>query len=245
LESIRYIREKFSPEQYKSNYQTEVPVPHVYLNDFLPDMIARKMFAEARNTPEHLWTTFDRKGSHMQECNKLEHLPVATEFVNAMHSSLGIDWLNRITGTEGSIGDPFIVGGGYSKSWTNDSLQIHSDFNWNDQFKLHRAQSLIVYLTPDWDPEWGGALEFWDNQKENKVKEFPCLFNSAVIWNYSNRGFHGYPEPLKCPAGVHRTTFRLFYYYSDADYKPEDRPHRSLYWYDKESNEPFDIPTRK
>ena len=102
--------------------------------------MAMAMFTEARNTPEHLWTTFDRRGSHMQECNKLEHLPVATEFVNAMHSSLGIDWLNRITGTEVSIGDSFIVGGGYSKSGTNDSLQVHSDFNWNDQFKLHRAQ---------------------------------------------------------------------------------------------------------
>jgi len=245
MDIIKDIRRRHDAGRLHDEYSTEMPVPHVYLNDFLSKDLAAAMYKEACTADDSLWTTFDRKGSHMKECKVLEHLPVASQFVNEMHSSLGLEWISTLTGMDGIMGDPYLVGAGYSKSYNGDSLQVHSDFNWQDKLKLHRAASLIVYLTPDWEPEWNGALEFWDNMKEKPVKEFPCIHNSVIIWDYSPRGFHGYPKPISCPADVHRTTFRLFYYYSDAQYKQNDRPHRSLYWYDKEAQEPYDIASRR
>lgn len=245
MKIINSIRGRFDAGELHDEYISETPVPHIYIKDFLPDALAKAMYAEAQSAPDDYWTTFTRKGSHMKECIRLEKMPIASQFVNEMHSSLGVDWISKLTGIDGVMGDPYIVGGGYSKSWAGDSLQVHSDFNWNDKLRLHRAASLIVYLTPDWNPEWNGALEFWDNMKREPLKEFPCEYNSAVIWNYSARGFHGYPKPLVCPEGVHRTTFRLFFFYSDSQYKETDRPHRSLYWYDDEVEEPYDIPSRR
>ena len=226
-------------------YAVSMPVPHKHFKDFLPEEFAHRMYVEAQTTPDHLWTTFERAGSYMQECVKLEHMPVATEFVNAMHSKLGHEWLSEITGIRNILGDPYIVGGGYSKSWKGHSLKVHSDFNWNDKLRLHRAASLIIYLTPGWEPEWKGQLQFWDNNKSHVVKQFECEYNSALLWDYHRRGFHGYPDPIDCPEDVHRTTFRLFFYYSDSEYKETDKPHRSLYWYDSDMEEPFDVPSRK
>lgn len=242
---IDYITATHNAFELHDEYSTQTPVPHVRLKNFLPENLARRMFEESNTIPDHHWSTFERNGSRMQECIKTEHMPVAREFIEGLHGALGMEWLCKLVGRDDLISDPYLVGAGYSKSWNGDSLKVHTDFNWNDRLKLHRALSLIVYLTPDWDPEWKGALEFWDHKKENMIKDFPCEFNSVVIWDYHKRGFHGYPKPLKCPEDVHRTTFRLFFYYSDADYKDGDRPHRSLYWYDKETDEPFDLPTRK
>jgi len=229
----------------KDDYALSQPVPSATLDTFLPNNFAKRMFVEAQTIPAECWSTFTRKDSLMKECVKLEHMPVARELLAQLHSSEGLRWLEALTGISGLIPDPYITGAGYSKSWSGDSLKIHTDFNWNEQLKLHRACALIIYLTPDWKPEYNGAFEFWDANKTECVRSVDCLFNRAIIWNDHKRGFHGYPKPIECPENMHRTTFRLFFYTSNSTYKQDDRPHRSLYWYDKEDNEPYDIPSRK
>jgi hypothetical protein len=42
------------------------------------------------------------------------------------------------------------------------------------------------------------------------------------------------------PDGYTRDAFRIFYYVSSSEYKKDDLPHRSLYWYDENTNEPID-----
>jgi len=233
-----------SNKELHDKYITSLPVPHVVIDDFLPSDIALQLYQESCTVPDEHWTTFTRNNSLMKECIKLNQMPVASKFVNYMHSNKGIQWLEELTGIKGIISDPFIVGAGYSKSWKGDSLKVHTDFNWNDQLKVHRVASLIIYLTPDWKPEYKGAFEFWDFKKTKCVKSVDCLFNRAIIWNYHKKGFHGYPEPLQCPDDMHRTTFRLMFYVSNSTYLDNDRPHRSLYWYDRDINEPYDIPTK-
>ena len=114
-----------------------------------------------------------------------------------------------------------------------------------EKLKLHRALSFIVYLTPEWNPDWGGALGFYDFKNNNLVNAIDCVFNRAVIWQYHKLGFHGYKEPLTCPEDLQRTTFRLFYYTSDSQYKTDDMPHRSLYWVDPVTTQPYDKRDQK
>ena len=243
MELINHL--KLHHSKLEDNYALSQPIPSITLDNFLPENFAKRMFIEAQSTPDSLWSTFTRKDSLMKECIRLEHMPVAREFVAQLHSSEGLRWLEELTGISGLIPDPYITGAGYSKSWRGDSLKVHTDFNWNEQLKLHRACAFILYLTPDWKPEYNGAFEFWDSDKTECVRSVDCLFNRAIIWNDHKRGFHGYPQPLACPENMHRTTFRLFFYTSNSTHKKEDRPHRRLYWYDKELNEPYDIPSRK
>lgn len=245
MKLLDYVNEKFDPQETNRTFGTGLPYPMVELNDFLPPDFAFRMFTEAQTVPDEHWTRFTRNKSFMKECIKLEHCPVAEEFVNAMHSAAGMKWLSEVTGIPHLLGDPYIVGAGYSKSWAGDSLKLHTDFNWNDKLKLHRAASLIVYLTPDWNPEWGGDLQFWDFNREKIVSKVNCTFNNCVIWQHHKRGFHGYPDPITCPPDTHRTTFRLMFYTSEANYDPQDRPHRSLYWFDRDADEPYDIPTQR
>jgi 2OG-Fe(II) oxygenase superfamily len=243
---LQHIFTNFSDtDKLNDQFLLSVPDPMIVLDNFIPSNSAGNLFDESENIPDDQWTHFTRRGSFMKECTKLHVMPVAFELVSALHSPMFLNWLEKITGLEGLIPDPHLIGAGYSKSYTGDSLKIHTDFNWNDRLRLHRAVSIILYLTPHWEPEWNGSLEFYDHNRKNMVKSIDCLYNRCVIWKYHKRGFHGYPTPLACPDTTSRTTFRLFYYVSKSEYDLLDRPHRSLYWYDEEMNEPYDIPTKR
>jgi Rps23 Pro-64 3,4-dihydroxylase Tpa1-like proline 4-hydroxylase len=232
-------------KRLKNDFLTNTPIPLFTVDNFLKKEIALNLYNETSTIDERYWTTFTRNGSHMKECKQLDHAPCAFNIVSHLHSSVFLHWLTSVTGIEGLIPDPHLVGAGYSKSFKGDTLQVHTDFNWNEQLKLHRALSLIIYLTPDWKEEWGGALDFYNSDKTSVENTVSCMFNRLLIWKYHRYGFHGYETPLACPENLYRSTFRLFYYTSNSSHLNDDLPHRSLYWYNKQTNQPYDIRTEK
>jgi hypothetical protein len=243
---IKHLNTKFAnTEKLNDVFVGTPPYPMIVLDDFLPTEYAHMLEQEIPRISDQHWTEFTRRGSRMKECVKLDQAPVANEFVKQMHSQQGMQWLSKLTNITDLIPDPYIVGAGYSKSYRGDSLQVHTDFNWNEEIKLHRMLSFIIYLTSDWDSDWGGDLLFKDFNNKEIIQRVQPKFNRAVFWRHHKRGFHGYPEPLTCPEGKYRSTFRLFYYVSNASHDPNDRPHRSLYWFDEQNNEPYDIVTQK
>lgn len=243
---INHIRDTYSnTRQLNDEFVGTPPYPMIVLDNFLPKEIALSMEQECNAIPEKYWSEFTRRNSYMQECVNLDVAPEATQFVSQMHSQQIMTWLTKMTGIKDLIPDPYLVGAGYSKSFRGNTLKMHTDFNWNDKMKVHRMLSLIVYLNSDWQEEWGGHLQFNDFDNKTPVQRIAPLFNRAIIWRHHKRGFHGFPEPLQCPDNMSRKTFRLFFYVSNATYNDDDRPHRSLYWFDDELGEPYDIPTHK
>jgi hypothetical protein len=246
MKIIKHLQDNFSNlRELNDEFVGTPPYPMIVLDDFLPKDIAQAMQKECETIPKNYWTNFTRNGSHMEECINLDVAPVAAEVVNQLHSQAGMRWLTQMTGIKDLIPDPYIIGGGYSKSYTGDSLQIHTDFNWNETIKMHRMLSFIIYLNEDWKDDYEGHLHFYDFNKKELIQKVAPNFNRAVFWRHHKRGFHGHPHPLTCPTSMSRNAFRLFFYVSNSQYDPNDRPHRSLYWYDPELNEPYDIPTHK
>jgi hypothetical protein len=154
MEIIQHLKKHYNNNQDLNNqFVGSAPYPMIILENFLPNNFAQEMYKECESIPDTHWSEFTRKGSYMKECKKLEHAPVAFEFVNQMHNALVMEWLCSLTGIKDLLPDPYITGAGYSRSFTGDNLQLHSDFNWNDRLKLHRILSFIVYLSPDWKDE--------------------------------------------------------------------------------------------
>lgn len=211
------------------------------IKNFFPKNIVKMMSKELEHIPLEKCKNFTRKGSNMYEHNNLEETPIADEVVHALHSRSFLNWLQKVTDTSDLIPDPYLIGAGYMKSFTGDSLQIHTDFNWVEELKLHRRINLIIYLNDDWKEEWGGCLDFYDTERKNVVSTTVPGCGNLVIWSYHNLAYHGYPDPITCPANKSRKGIRLFYYVSNANYDPHNPPHRSLYWFDKEEKMPYDI----
>jgi len=217
----------------------------IEIKNFLPIDVTRKLAKELDGIPLENCKHFTRRGSNMYEHNCLDDTPIADEVVHAMHSATFINWLQQVTDTVDIIPDPHLVGAGYSKSFKGDSLKVHTDFNWNDELRLHRRVNAIVYLNEDWKEEYGGHLEFWDTKNTAMLSKIKPDAGNLLLWSYHNLAYHGYPEPMNCPTNNPRKNLRLFYYVSNA--KPDDKhpPHRSLYWFDKDTNTPYDAPWKE
>lgn len=244
-EILNYVFSKWgSVEQMRAcneKYRYTPPYPNLHLEDFLPDAAIKNLYEESKSIPAKHWTTFTRAGSYMEECINLKSAPQARQLVSAFHSKDFMEWLSLVCDIQHLLPDPYLVGAGFMKSYTGDSLKIHTDFNWNEQCQTHRALSLILYFTPDWDPAWNGDLQFWDFEKTKEIISYPPKWGNVVIWKYHKRGFHGHPNPITCPEDRFRVGFRFFYYISDSKHDWRDPPHKSLYWYDKEKNQPYHI----
>lgn len=226
--------------QLTKKYTETPPYPNIGLENFLPTQTISAMKNECNNLE---WTRkFTRNGSFMQERHYVDDLPVANEVKNSLSSQLFLKWLGNLTGYQNLIPDPYMIGAGYMRCGTGHSLKIHSDFNFNNTLKLYRLLSLNIYLNDNWQEKWNGDLQFWDfDRKECVTKYFP---NSglAVIFEHHKRGYHGHPNALACPKNVFRDGFRMFYYVSQINkYKVDEKPHRSLYWYNEDTKQPYDI----
>jgi hypothetical protein len=224
----------------RKNFQTGDSLPIITIDNFLPRDLACKLSIEAENIDMKSCKIFNRNGSYMEECNDLDLMPEATDFINQFHSQKGLSWISRVTGIDNIIPDPYLKGAGYSKSYHGDCLKNHVDFNWNDDIKLYRTLTFIVYLTPDWRDSWGGHLEFTDFSGASVIRIAP-IFNRAIIWQHHENCFHGYPEPINCPKTQNRKTLRLFFYKSDFAPRIENPSHRSLYYFDETTGRPTDI----
>lgn len=243
---LDHIKTHFSnTHDLQVEYRSHPSYSKIEIKNFLPLNIVQEMAKELDSLPLEQGKKFTRKGSCMYEYNDLEITPIQDEVVNALHSGPFLKWLQEVTDTIDLIPDPHLIGAGYAKAYTGDSLKIHTDFNWNEELKLHRRLSAIVYLNEEWNEDWGGNLDFYDINREDRISRVVPGAGNLVVWSYHNLAFHGYPDPMKNPEGTCRKNLRLFYYVSNAKHDDHFPPHRSLYWYDKDEKAPYDIRTEK
>jgi|TARA_B100001094_G_scaffold40977_2_gene35623 hypothetical protein len=243
---VKHIIENFTdPYELQKTYRSHPSYSLLTLEDFVPKHIVSAMAKELDNVPLEDCKHFTRAGSCMYEYNDVTKTPVQDAVIDALHSSTFIKWLQEVTDTVDLIPDPHLIGAGYVKSLTGDSLKVHCDFNWNEQIRLHRMLSLVIYLNDDWKEEWGGQLQFYDRERQTVHSKVPVGNGNAVIWSYDNFAFHGYPNPMTNPKNTSRKALRLFYYVSNAKHDDKHPPHRSLYWFDDKEKVPYDKPWTK
>ena len=232
------LQHKVNPRDYVWDYRNAKPVSHLVLDNFLPQDIFEAVAAEAQNIPEHYWNDFTRNGSHMKECKAFNTSPISQSLVHCFNSGVFINWIEALTDKKKVVSDPHLIGAGFSRSNQGSSLKLHTDFNWNDELALNRTLSLIFYISPTWNKDWGGGLEFWNFDKTEIAETITPLPNRLLMWHYDDRFIHGYPDPLTCPADSNRMNLRIFYYTSNS--RPMTQPHRSLYWWDETTKTPLD-----
>jgi len=108
----------------------------------------------------------------------------------------------------GLVCDPELVGGGWHCIPRGGFLKTHVDFNHLNGYT--RRLNLLLYLSPGWDRSWGGELRLCDRVIEP-------LFNRCVVFETSEKSWHGHPEPLTCPEGESRNSIALYYYTKGAE----------------------------
>ena len=143
--------------------------------------------------------------------------------------------MSEISGIPDLLYDPAYIGGGTHKNRVGQDLDAHVDFNFHPTRGWHRRLNLIVYLNPEWEQEWGGSIEFhldpWLPPDQNRVERVLPLANRAVLFETSERSWHGFEQVSPPPAreDLSRRSFAIYLYTVDRPPEETAPPHATVY----------------
>lgn len=198
-------------------YQSAKPYNHICIDNFLPEAVIERVRADIDSLPEPA-ASFERAQENLKSSFNPERLPFYTKSLfHAFNSRPFILFLEEMTGIKGLIPDPYYIGAGIHKTLNGGHLDIHADFNLHKQMHLERRLNVLIYLNPDWRPEWGGSFEIWDKKMTQKEASFTPLYNRMVCFSTGSDTFHGNPEPVNHPDGEPRLSIALYYYTATWD----------------------------
>ena len=206
------------------------PFDHWIMDDFLDvnDAITlSSQFIDYDNPTEEI-IHYNGWIGEKRTCNRWDRFPPLTYRI--FSNLLSVDFvahLSKITGISPLYPDIGLHGGGWHMHSKSGKLAVHLDYSIHPKLNLQRKLNLIVYLEEDYDPAWGGSLQLWSHNKDNKrplnkVKEIEPIFNKAIIFDTTQKSWHGFPEPIHPPEGKMRKSFAV-YYMTDITSTAEER----------------------
>ena len=217
---------------YDKKYLENEPFPHVVIDNFLELDLADKLsacFEIDKIRRNKNWTHHKNENADRYRLEDEFYMEKELQsFARYTNSRDFILFLEGITTYKSLIGDPYFVGGGAMSTSKGGFLKMHVDFNWSHKLQLWRKINFIIYLTKDWEEEWGGELVL-ESKSGGLRKKIAPLFNRAVIFKVDNLSFHGQPKPLTCPKNKLRSLFSSFYYSSDKFKTTSEEPHFTKY----------------
>ena len=203
------------------------------IDNFLDEEIAKKISNEFPDYNSNIWYGYDNSVENKKTSMSWGNFPETTyQTFSHFCSPLFVESIQEMMNTSKLYPDYGLHGGGFHIHRKGGKLNLHRDYSMHPKLKLRRKINIIVFLTKNWDPSWGGALEFWTNDFEKnrpkeKFAEVKFSFNRAVIFDTTEPFWHGLPNPLRCPDDVYRKTLAM-YYLDEPDENTEKR-YRALF----------------
>lgn len=211
-----------------SSYKGAAPFDHVVIDDFLQEDVARALETEfpAFNSP--VWRGHNNPIEVKKLLNDWDKFGARTyRFFDHVNSPAFVRFLSETFGIAPLYPDQGLHGGGWHIHAGGGRLNPHLDYSIHPKLGLQRKLNLIVYLNPDWRPEWGGSLGLWEQDPEQKkpgrlVKKVDTMFNRAVLFDTTQNSWHGLPDGVSSPEGQMRKSLAV-YYLTDPGADAEER----------------------
>jgi hypothetical protein len=218
----------------KASYAQARPYPHAVFDGFLGQGLATEL-ADRFPGPAHPgWLRRD----YREQAARLGQLQrVGFEGVDAglrqllaeLSGMAFLDFLADLTGVAGLIPDPHFRGAGLSLTLPGGHLALHADFNQDRVRHLERRVTVLYYLGRDWAPEWGGALELWDEPRTRCEASYLPVLDRLVVMAHGDAFWHGHPAPLTCPEGRFRASLAAYFYVAAAPSSGQDEAHGAIW----------------
>ncbi|HYR33606.1 MAG TPA: 2OG-Fe(II) oxygenase [Burkholderiales bacterium] len=210
------LRKDIDWQSLREAYAGAAPFPHVVIDDFFDPEVAGALEEDIAPADDPLWMEYSNPIEEKRALNHWDRFPPVTYRVLAYLNDEFVQPLRELTGLASLSSDVGLHGGGWHLHGRGGKLNVHLDYSIHPKLGLERRLNLIVYLTPGWDPAWGGALGLWSHNAGARapgqmVKSVECVFNRAVIFDTTANSWHGLPDPITCPAGVYRKSIAVYY----------------------------------
>lgn len=212
------------------------PFQHLAIDNFLPTELANSCLESFPNLKDGEWdqshdTDIEIKyrSRWKSEFDIPDHI---IDVVRIMNSAPFLTAMSEKFDIPKIIPDPYFAGGGLNVSVTGGLLDAHVDGNYHDPTGLNRRLNALIYLNPEWQPEWGGEFGIYNSTGKDCLKKIAPLHNRLVIFDTHDYSFHGFPDAINFPDDQPRRSI-ILYYYTKAP-RPEhqtriDQPHSALW----------------
>jgi Rps23 Pro-64 3,4-dihydroxylase Tpa1-like proline 4-hydroxylase len=220
------------------SFQTADPFPHIMIDNFLSPELVDAVVSEIPDyrkakTNKDAWETLG-DGSVAQYRKSFLSMEMRVgrltrQLYWELNSADFLSFLQKLTGIEGLVPDPYLLGGGIHETQRGGYLMVHADFNKHPELKLDRRLNIIIYLNRDWPDEYGGHLELWDKPMQHCVQKIAPLAGRCVIFKTGRDTWHGHPHPLNCPEDRTRQSLALYYYSNGRPVEEGNDEHLTLW----------------
>ena len=220
---LRLLRsEAFSRQRVLAQaFQAGQPFKHIVIDGLFDPELCYRLIAEF---PPFDAERFRNEHGHVGKAhfeNVPQLGPAYRELDRLIQSPEFLGLISGITGIPNLVYDPEYFGGGTHENLETMELDPHVDFTLHPNNGLYRRVNLLLYLNPEWDEAWGGALELhldpWAPPHQNRIQTVAPAFNRCVIFETSDHSWHGF-EPIRLPRdkkALSRRSFALYLYTRD------------------------------
>jgi Rps23 Pro-64 3,4-dihydroxylase Tpa1-like proline 4-hydroxylase len=216
----------------RASYRNAKPFPFFSIDHFLEEGSARKIaeayppFEVALDQGKIFSTINERKKVQITDASKFT--PEVKNLDHLLASPAFLADLSYITGIPNLLADDQLSGGGIHITGPGGKLDVHVDFNFIEDRKLHRRLNLLLYLNPDWKDDWGGQFQLWDRQVKHCAATFSPILNRCVVFETSDISYHGV-VPISPAAGSPRKSFAAYYYTREAPAHWRGQSHSTIF----------------
>tara|TARA_X000000368_G_C22872242_1_gene641411 strand:+ start:17 stop:826 length:810 start_codon:yes stop_codon:yes gene_type:complete len=185
---------------YKHLFDTNKPFPHVILDNFLSD----NFFSNLQITEKEINQSEGKKFSSEFETNKWvsknTNLPNQIKLIiDALNSNEWINNLSKIAHIENifstKVGNSKLAN--YHEMKNNGYLGPHVDHSDDPDTGKPHVLNLLLYLSKEWDDQWGGSTLLYDKKGKNIIEEIKYKPNRAIIFLHTPYSFHGVKKITK------------------------------------------------
>ena len=197
IEIANHIVSNISKVAYlkKQEFATQNRINTFVIDDILPENLALQIYNNFPNKQGMLLKKSLREYKYVAAQMNL-YDRILEEAVYAFQDVRVLSLLSEITGISEMIPDEYLYAGGISLMDQGCFLNPHIDNSHDKNRKNYRVINLLYYVTPEWQLEYGGNLELWDNGLKNQPRTIWSKFNRLVVMVTNKSSYHSVNQVL-------------------------------------------------
>lgn len=210
------------------------PFPHVVIDNFFNPEVATTLAREISSIRDNKYRVSFR--SLTQKKLQLGDIQGAVPHIYPLYDAMMGPSFARVieivSGYPDLEADRQFTGAGMQRYHRGGFSEIHLDSNRHPfDPALHHRVNLIVFVAPDWRPEWGGELVLWSSRNgrpDRPAVTIQPAFNRGVLFAVTSKSWHSV-NTIRCPADRARNSIVIYYFNRVASV--DDEKPRSVVWH--------------
>lgn len=191
------LKLKDNEEVLKKHFdQTSQQIGYFYIDNLLPDTIAKEIFEKFPLKKDVKVKRSIREYKYVAAQMNKYH-PLLEEVIYAFQDQKIVDFIAKICGYTDVVPDENLYAGGISMMGKGNYLNPHLDNSHDKDVELWRVLNLLYYVTPGWEMDNGGNLELWPNGLKANPITVNSSFNRLVIMTTHKTSWHSVSKVTK------------------------------------------------